>query len=1292
VKKKLIRKIFTFLSIVTILVQSLSPFLVLTAKAYADEVNPVSSTDNITPTEVPAQTAEVTPTPEVLPTIDVSPTPEISSVPTEEVLPTIDETTTVPPTDQSQEDVQGVSTTQDQPSNSNNQNNTVAENTTASNAADATTEPITKTGNETLEVAVLDNVSAPTIDLGAAQQGSATLSTDKPDYAPTDTALITGANLLPNTVYTLMVSSSNSPPVNFSTNVTSDENGVFVYAYQLDGNYRPNYFIELKDQNGEVVATTTFTDSESSTATVPFSDSFGSSNSSSVTNWDEHDPAEILGQDNTPVVEDTTRDGNVSNKFAKIGEGGWIRRTINATGFQTLQLKYYWKGDDDASSGDRGRVEYCAGATCTSFTELTYHQLGPSSPSWSTQQIINLPSSLNNSTFRIRFRDDSNSSDEYFRVDQVEVTGSASNSAPTDIALSSSSIEENQSVNTVVGNFTTTDLNIGDTFTYSLVSGTGSTDNASFNINGAQLRTSASFDYETKNSYSIRVRTTDQGSLSFEKVFTISVTDVVEIPPFFSEYIEGSFAEGSSYNKALEIYNPTNSAIDLAAGGYKVEMYFNGGSSVGRTINLAGVIPANGVFVLAHPAAGSSILAKANQVDSPNNVGWFNGDDAVVLKKGSSILDVIGQIGYDPGSEWGTGLTSTTDHTLVRKCSVTQGDTNGSDSFNPATQWDGYAVNTFSYLGSHVATCPSDTTPPVLSLPSNMTVEATGPAGAVVTYIATANDAVDGSVTVICNPTSGSTFPIGQTTVNCNASDSHGNTANGSFKITVQDTTAPITTPSVYSASYTWGTWTNAQKTIRLTCDDSSGSGCVNTHYCTDSTNSCSPTTTYTGQFGFSTEGISYIRFYSTDNTGNTETIKSVQIKIDTSRPVTNDDYVAKDGVWQNSDQTITLTASDTGSGLQWTKYCFGNTIDVNGVVCYPDTDSSSITCPNPASCSISVADEGKKYLAYQSQDNAGNKTQFPVIRFIRIDKTAPSLSANPPAGDYDSDQLVSLISSDSASGLAGVYYTIDGSTPDSDSTPYTAPITVDKDMTIKAIAYDNAGNTQILEATYGIPPIISGESFTRLDDNVLNVTWVTDDPSTSRVIYDTVSHSELGDGPNYGYAFSTDTFNDDNPDPKTFSHSVTITGVNVNQTYYYRVISHGSPEAVGNENPFSTYYVYGLAGDGFSDGKSDGRSSGGGGVSSNVLGVSTVASTGVGEGFVLDTETGAQEEVLGTQSASPTPTVTDDSSSSVSQQAFLSWVMSGHKKIATLILLVIILLVLYFFYFMRKRKKDENK
>ena len=100
------------------------------------------------------------------------------------------------------------------------------------------------------------------------------------------------------------------------------------------------------------------------------------------------------------------------------------------------------------------------------------------------------------------------------------------NEAPTDLALSASVVNENVAPNTVIGNFSSTDQDASNTFTYSLVTGTGSTDNGAFTIDGNQLRINSSPDFETKSSYDIRLRTTDQGGLFFEKALTIAVNDL----------------------------------------------------------------------------------------------------------------------------------------------------------------------------------------------------------------------------------------------------------------------------------------------------------------------------------------------------------------------------------------------------------------------------------------------------------------------------------------------------------------------------------------------------------------------------------------------------------------------------------------------------------------------------------------------------------------------------------------------------------------------------------------------
>lgn len=104
------------------------------------------------------------------------------------------------------------------------------------------------------------------------------------------------------------------------------------------------------------------------------------------------------------------------------------------------------------------------------------------------------------------------------------------NEAPTFIELSSNSIPENQPLGAEVGVLSTTDEDVGDSFTYTLVSGDGSTDNAKFAIDGSSLKTAEMFNFEAKSSYSVRVRSTDSGGLFTERVFTIGVTNVNDAP------------------------------------------------------------------------------------------------------------------------------------------------------------------------------------------------------------------------------------------------------------------------------------------------------------------------------------------------------------------------------------------------------------------------------------------------------------------------------------------------------------------------------------------------------------------------------------------------------------------------------------------------------------------------------------------------------------------------------------------------------------------------------------------
>ena len=128
---------------------------------------------------------------------------------------------------------------------------------------------------------------------------------------------------------------------------------------------------------------------------------------------------------------------------------------------------------------------------------------------------------------------------------------------PTNLNLSNNTVAENSPLNTLIGNFTTTDPDTGNTFTYSLVTGIGSTDNSLFTIDGNQLKVNGLLDYETKNNYSIRVKTTDQGGLSYEKQLTVSVSDVNENPTNLN-LSNNTVAENSPLNTLIGNFTTTD--------------------------------------------------------------------------------------------------------------------------------------------------------------------------------------------------------------------------------------------------------------------------------------------------------------------------------------------------------------------------------------------------------------------------------------------------------------------------------------------------------------------------------------------------------------------------------------------------------------------------------------------------------------------------------------------------------------------------------------------------------------
>ncbi len=157
---------------------------------------------------------------------------------------------------------------------------------------------------------------------------------------------------------------------------------------------------------------------------------------------------------------------------------------------------------------------------------------------------------------------------------------------------------------------------------------------------------------------------------------------------FFSEYFEGT-----SFNKAIEIYNPTNFPVNLDE--YEVYLYTNGATTFSSVFAPQGILAGGETFLIVHPQADQALLDIA---DTTSTIVNFNGDDAIELQRGGISSDVIGLIGVDPGDFWTVGSGSTRDNSLIRYNYITAPTT---DWTVGATQYTLGNIADYSTLGSH---------------------------------------------------------------------------------------------------------------------------------------------------------------------------------------------------------------------------------------------------------------------------------------------------------------------------------------------------------------------------------------------------------------------------------------------------------------------------------------------------------------------------------------------------------------------------------------------------------------
>ena len=351
-------------------------------------------------------------------------------------------------------------------------------------------------------------------------------------------------------------------------------------------------------------------------------------------------------------------------------------------------------------------------------------------------------------------------------------------------ALSFLAFATNHAVSVVNNSYSpaTLAIAVGDTVTWTQVNGVhnvnGSTSTyasnpASFG-NGAAAGGTWTYQYVFTVPGSYQYQCDPHASFMTGSItVTAAATTVTPCTEFFiSEYVEGS-----SNNKALEIYNPTGAAKSIA--GYTLALFSNGATTTTNTFVFpAGTtIPAHGTYVIAHGSGVAALLAVADTSYGYPNVVSYNGNDAVVLLTPTNdTLDIIGIVGVDPGSNWTVGSGATNEYTLVRKVAIEKGQL---DWAIGATEWDVYPQNTFTQLGAHTSNCATTTISPSIR------------------FASAAASALEGNVTeqvyLVINPTYASASTV---TLSHNAGAGFVVGSDASFNPSISATGTSITVPA----------------------------------------------------------------------------------------------------------------------------------------------------------------------------------------------------------------------------------------------------------------------------------------------------------------------------------------------------------------------------------------------------------------------------------------------------------------------------------------------------------------
>ncbi|MCM3787418.1 Ig-like domain repeat protein [Domibacillus indicus] len=242
----------------------------------------------------------------------------------------------------------------------------------------------------------------------------------------------------------------------------------------------------------------------------------------------------------------------------------------------------------------------------------------------------------------------------------------------------------------------------------------------------------------------------------------------------------------------------------------------------------------------------------------------------------------------------------------------------------------------------------------------------------------------------------------------------------------IVDTEAPITKAEAPAG------WMNQKASVVLSATDNE-TGVAGTYYSVDGSEYKAGTS-----FTIEGEGVHNVSFYSVDKVGNKETAQTIEVRIDQTSPVTKAEAPAG---WSKENAAVKLAATDEASGVAQTFYSINGSDYTEGAT-------------------VIVEKEGVHSISYFSVDKAGNKEEVKTIE-VKVDQTAPVTKADAAEAWSKEDVAVKLAASDEASGVAQIFYSING-------TEYTegTSFTVEKEGVNKVSFYsvDKAGNKETVQ------------------------------------------------------------------------------------------------------------------------------------------------------------------------------------------------------------------------------------